>query len=314
MACILIKISEQDARPDLISEASMQLEKKESVEKPGEMESEKIVLGDNASSKDEFCYAIIFNKTKGGMVKEKIQEFGLKGAQIGALRKNGSLLLQNGQKVTLDMITEPDEAGPAFLIVDVKNKEHLRSLKNNQAIKDLFDPNLNPKIGIEYNLDSIVHAGDIDLIATPEYLEFIQSFGPHVNHQFFNETLDALDHYPESNFNSFFRHQEYTNSLHKYFPNTFPYIENLQDTVRRGHNAETLKAIKTFLSDQCHLNPYRKGAEWIARPIRARGQTYWDEDKVKVAAEVDKFYNFDEVFQANRDLVEQLGKGQSRGS
>ena len=121
-----------------------------------------------------YCYAGIFEKIKGNINKDKLKKFKVKGKMTGDLVKNGTVVNEDGATVNLSDVVEEDENGPAFMIIDCREKKFINSLSNHELIKKLFLENQEEK---PYELTYIVHFGSQEIIYDPKYQEFLGKFG-----------------------------------------------------------------------------------------------------------------------------------------
>lgn len=195
-----------------------------------------------------------------------------------------------------------------------------------------------------YNLTDVIHSGDFDIITSQPYQAWLQKFSPTVRHVFAHESFDDLtkelipkvpkkqaevmkpksrdsspprlsgpkdktasvpsgnrlidfDELGES-YNSH-RYQMYVNSLHKQFPQYFPEIKSVAEPPTQ----EQKESSKMFFGG-LNAVEYVKGAEFICMPEKSRKVQI--DKTVKEAAEIDKFYGFQEALaQAKANLLKE---------
>lgn len=83
------------------------------------------------------------------------------------------------QEITVSLadISEPDTPGPALVLIDCLDKQHVNSLVTNPVFEYLFKNEMeNEHLNRNYILTDIIHFGDYTVIGNENYLKWVNIF------------------------------------------------------------------------------------------------------------------------------------------
>jgi len=148
-----------------------------------------------------------------------------------------------------------------------------------------------------YELTYIVHFGSQDIVYDPRYQEFISRFDDsQISHVFSDESFDSFKDYKMKGVSPFFRHQEFNNSLHEYFPHNFPLIEPNENTTRIEMVDEIEEVRCAEFSKKDNFHCYRKGMEFVPAPKDKRKYESPGSHGKKEASNINSFPGFKENY------------------
>ncbi|XP_045128370.1 ribonuclease Z, mitochondrial-like isoform X1 [Portunus trituberculatus] len=110
------------------------------------------------------------------------------GPQLGELKKGNDITLADGRIVKAADVTDPDDPGPVFIVVEAPSEAYLDSLLESSAfMQHQFSG------GSEEDLaEVVVHFTPQEVVANPRYQEWMARFSPSTSHVIINDANSCM--------------------------------------------------------------------------------------------------------------------------
>ncbi|XP_076036405.1 ribonuclease Z [Oratosquilla oratoria] len=120
----------------------------------------------------------------GALILEKCVKFGVPpGPLLGELKRGNDVTLPNGNVVRACDVTNPDDPGPVFIVVEAPSKAYLESL--------LASPQFLPYQSTAQSdadlAEVVVHFTSMEVVEDPRYQEWMARFSPSTQHILIND-------------------------------------------------------------------------------------------------------------------------------
>ncbi|SAM00816.1 hypothetical protein [Absidia glauca] len=226
-------------------------------------------------SKSAISYICQAPDIPGKFLPDKAMSLGVpKGALFGKLQRGGSVTLEDGTVVTHTQVCEKTTPGSIFIVVDCPNVGYIDELISSPQFNDyqsLSNTQKIPKV--------IIHLLGDNVLDSPNYRKWMNSFSPDTEHVISSEDLcaqstlyrsHAISQYKLSKLNpDIFKIPEYNNTpsvaLSKYDdlpPKVSPLMNkatfNLQETRRSKIDGQTLDPTPAFDTNRPFDDPKMK--------------------------------------------------------
>ncbi|KAL4438109.1 hypothetical protein ABPG74_016888 [Tetrahymena malaccensis] len=232
----IMKLIEQPNYPKFFYEMNNYIEKNFKADKTlfeEEINNPNQFITDKNIFKDEICevhpifqkgnvmsYVIIPNKVQGKVLKDKLNQYGIKGKQITELINNGQITLPNGQTIYSNQVQEKALPSTIFMIIDCEGEDHLQDLKNNALIQSLLESNIDKESHV---MTCIIHLAKFDIVMKEEYQNFFSKFSSECQHIFTCKELSeqGLPDQDQDLVNTNFSQFAFVETLNSTFNNNF---------------------------------------------------------------------------------------------
>ncbi|CAK95057.1 unnamed protein product (macronuclear) [Paramecium tetraurelia] len=231
---------------------------------------------------DTIQYVISSFPQPGNYNKDKLQQFKVPANKMQDLSKNGKVILEDGQIVTIEQVKEPDIIPQVAIILDIGNEEQMQKLMGHIEFKKTLEQFQAKQV----NLVAVFHLSH--QIQEEYYIDFIKKYS-YFNHIFCNYYKESDDKICQTHMKIQPLSELLSNFLHKQYPFNFPHIECLK-----------LRPIPIDFKDVNQIFGYIPLFEYLILPTKQQGYKPVQNFSPKIMSEMFtniQFKNYQQQFQ-----------------
>jgi len=169
--------------------------------------------------KEIISYVCITKQPEIKIVKEKLASYNLTKPQNAELFKVGKTTLTDGSILRKEDLQGENSPAPILMIIDCPSTEIAKGLFENKFLDSFSKGNIKKK---EYQVQAIIHLGELGVIKQEIYQEFMKKFD--CEHIFTSSELFQIEenHLKLPLLQENFKHMKMVANFHHYFPDNFP--------------------------------------------------------------------------------------------
>ncbi|CAD8205598.1 unnamed protein product [Paramecium octaurelia] len=231
---------------------------------------------------DTIQYVISSFPQPGNYNKEKLQQFKVPANKMQDLSKNGKVMLEDEQIVTIEQVKEPDIIPQVAIILDIANPEQMQKLMCHIEFKKTLEQFKAQQV----NLVAVFHLSH--QLQEEYYIDFIKKYS-NINHIFCNYYKESDDKICQTHMKIQPLSELLSNFLHQQYPFNFPHIECLK-----------LKPIPIDFKDLNQMCGYIPLFEYLILPTKQQGYKPVQNFSPKIMSQIFnniQFKNYQQQFQ-----------------